>query len=204
MMFSDLHTWRQSIRSRMSRRAAQTRRKALHQQLGSLHVAARVEQLEDRILLSVSTPVLGSSNDVVFNGDGGADEITFRVNSDGLLRHSLGGSFNSVFDLDSVTPGDQTRSISDITSLSYNDSGTNDNVEFGGSNVFALASADLSVGAGTIIIDSDVSLTAGDGAISLTADRNIVLESGSSLTTVDGGASGYRSYRRGYLRRGHR
>ena len=44
MMFSDLLSGRQSNRSR-SRRVAQNRRKALHQQRGRF---ARMEQLEDR------------------------------------------------------------------------------------------------------------------------------------------------------------
>ena len=80
--------------------------------------------------------------------------------------------------------------MSDITSLSYNDSGKRTTTsQFGGSNVFAFAfaSASLSVSAGTIFVNSGASLSSGDGAISLTADRNIVLNSGASITTVDGG-----------------
>ena len=111
MLLSGLHNWRQSIRSRISRR------KALHKAPGCFNVAARVEQLEDRILLTVSTPVLGSGADLVFIGDGGADSILFSVSNGGLLAHNLGGSFgfNSNSDLDSVTAGDQTRLVSDLT-----------------------------------------------------------------------------------------
>ncbi len=147
------------------------------------------EPLEDRRLLTISTPMLGASNAVVFNGDAGVDSIQLSVSGGGLLQHNRGGSFgfNSNLDLDSGTPGDQTRLISEITSLSYNDSGANDAVSFGGSNVLALASASLSVSANTINIDSGSSVTSGDGAISLIASRSIVLSDGASLTTVDGG-----------------
>lgn len=150
---------------------------------------ARFEQLEDRRLLTISTPILGSTNDVVFNGDNGTDSVAFSVDGGGLLQHNLGGSFgfNSTSDLDSTTAGDQTRLVSQITSLSFVDSGTNDTVLFHNSHVFAFGSADLSVSAGTITIEAGASLTSGDGAIGLTAARNIVLQSGSNITTVDGG-----------------
>lgn len=75
MLLSGPHTWRRLIRSRIFRSTAHSRRKALRQQPGRFDVAAMVEQLEDRVLLSVSTPVLGSGTDVVFNGDGDIDSI---------------------------------------------------------------------------------------------------------------------------------
>ena len=93
MMFSGLRTWRQLIRSFIARSLAESsRRKALKKRRSGYDVPAVVERLEDRTLLSISTPVLGSSNDVVFNGDAGVDSITFSVSNGGLLQHNLDGS----------------------------------------------------------------------------------------------------------------
>src|SRR5262245_44599373 len=79
-----------------------------------------VEPREDRTVLSLSTPVLGGSNDIHFSGDAAADSIAFSVTG-GLLQHNLGGQqgFNSNTDLDSSTPGDQVRAVSAITSLTF-------------------------------------------------------------------------------------
>ncbi|WP_339729543.1 Calx-beta domain-containing protein, partial [uncultured Gimesia sp.] len=60
----------------------------------------------------------------------------------------------------------------------------NDNVTFQSNNT-EMGVNDLTVTAQTITVDSAVSST--DGEISLTASRNILLNAGSSLTTVDGG-----------------
>ena len=104
MIFSGLQNWHRSIRSLISRSAARTRRKRRFVPL----LAAEV--LEDRTMLSISTLVLESSNDVVFRGDADVDTITFSVSGTGQLQRNLGGSFgfNSNSDLDAITPGDQT------------------------------------------------------------------------------------------------
>lgn len=140
------------------------------------------ELLEDRALLSVSTPVLGSSNDVVLIGDGAVDSIEVSASSGGLLEHNLGGSFgfNSNRDLDSVTPGDQVRLINDLTSVTYTDAGTNDAVAFAG--VMSFADADLSVTADTIQVNA--AITTGGGDVALTATDDITLKS--SVTTGGG------------------
>jgi hypothetical protein len=188
MLLSGLHTWRKLIRSRFARNATQSRRKSLHKHLGRFDVAAMMEQLEDRTLLSNSS-VLGASNEAVFNDNGDVDSVAFSVDGGGYLQQNLGGrfGFNSNSDLDSVTAGDQARLMSDMTSLSYIDSGKNDAVALGGNFTMAFAPADLSVDADYIIIEAFRSLTFVDGDINLTAARNIKMFSGSSITTVNGG-----------------
>lgn len=172
----------QLLSHRNSRRLAQHRHRVLHRRRRTI---ARMEQLEERRLLAVSTPVLGTSNDVVFNGDAAADSISFSVSGTGLLQHNRGGSFgfHSNQDLDSVTPPDQTRSIGDITSLTFSDTGLNDLVSFNG--VINVGTADMIVDAERIRVFADISSTT--GIIELNAQRTLELLSGSSVTTVDGG-----------------
>src|SRR4051794_6457355 len=73
----------------------------------ALHARLQLEPLESRRLLAFTSTVAGSTATLV--GDGGSD--TFVVDSSGgLLRHNRSGDagFNSAFDWDSATPGDQT------------------------------------------------------------------------------------------------
>lgn len=150
--------------------------------------AHQLEQLEDRRLLAVTTPTLGTSTDLVFNSDGDVDVLTFSVGSTGLLQHNnAGGYFNSSVDLDASVPGDQTREVNAITSLTYTDAGANDAITFEGVNPFSFGSADVSVMAGTITVNTNASIASTDGALAFYAGQSISLKSGSSLTTVDGG-----------------
>ena len=90
-----------SLRNRRQQRNRRpARRRSLSQTRRPL-----MERLEDRRLLTVVTPTLGASNDVVFSGDGDVDSIQLGVagsGSAGLLYHNLGGrfGFNSGLDLD--------------------------------------------------------------------------------------------------------
>ncbi len=161
-----VRSWLSSIVNANQIRPNRTARRLLSKRAASRQRSMQFEALENRILLSVVTPVL-SSNDIVFNGDAAADSITFSV-SGGLLQHDRGGvdGFNSNVDLDSVTAGDQTRLVSNITSLTYTDTGNNDTVALSAGNSFDFNNA-------------------GFTSISVTA-RNIVMNSGSSITTLDG------------------
>ena len=148
------------------------------------------EPLETRELLAITTPILSPSNDIVFNGDGATDSIVFSATAGELLQHNRGGidGFNSHIDLDSSTPGDQTRAIGSITSLTFRDSGGNDEVTFAGTTAFNFGNAQftaMSVSAGTIVVNTDIATT-GVGALNLTAQRNIEMQTGASITTVDG------------------
>ena len=147
------------------------------------------EPLENRRLLAITTPVLGGGSDIVFNGDAATDTVYFDVRSDGYLEHNLAGSFGfaSSIDLDASTAGEQARRLSELTSLSYNDVGNNDNVAFNGATEIAFDAADVTVNAGIIRALSGVNISATSGAIQLTADTELVLAAGSSITTVDGG-----------------
>lgn len=131
-------------------------------------IVPQLERLEDRTLLSVSTPVLGASNDVVFNGDGDVDTVFLSVTSTGLVQHNLGGvgGFHSNIDLDSVTAGDQTRAVADLTSLTDADAGDNDAVTFHGRdwNFNNAAFTTIKVTAGTIRLQTDIETT-GTGAV---------------------------------------
>ncbi len=135
------------------------------------------EPLESRVVLSVMTPMLGiGDNDVVFNSSVVADSVAFSVDGSGLLEHNLGGTngFNSNVDLDSVTAGDQTRMVSALTSLTYNDAGNNDTVSFATGNAFNFSNAGftaLSVTAGNIVMNSGSSITTVDGSIMLRANQ---------------------------------
>ncbi|MEM9366352.1 MAG: cadherin domain-containing protein [Planctomycetota bacterium] len=146
-----------------------------------------LEKLEDRRLLAVTTPPL-VSGDVVFNGDAQADVFELSVNDQGRLEHNNpGGVFNSPIDLDSITPGDQSLLISEITSLRYLDGGNNDTLSFVGNNPFTINSADLRVEAQTIVIGANTVVSSDTGSIELVASRNLEVLSFAEISTMDGG-----------------
>lgn len=178
--------------STASRRRTIARRQ-FSQSLRSTYRRVRIEQLEDRRLLAVGTPVLGISNDVVFNGDSANDLISFSVSSEvgreGLLQHNRGGSFGfaSNFDLDSLTTGEQTRLLSQITSFRYDDAGENDRLFFVGANPFSLGEKDIFAIAGEITVAAGTSIESTGGSITLVAQSHLLLGAASSVMTVDGG-----------------
>ncbi|MCA9037101.1 MAG: hypothetical protein KDA91_18320, partial [Planctomycetaceae bacterium] len=147
-----------------------------------------IQTLENRLLLTVSTLPLSPDNDVIFEGDGAVDTITFSV-VDGYLQHNLASApgFESSRDLDSVTAGEQALLISDLGSLTVQDAGSNDRIFFGGTESFALGTASLNVIAGDITVFSDVDVSTTDGVISLLAAEAILVDSGAAIRTVDGG-----------------
>ncbi|MCA9166624.1 MAG: right-handed parallel beta-helix repeat-containing protein [Planctomycetales bacterium] len=139
--------------------------------------------------MAITTLELGSSTDVLFMGDGDVDLLEYSVDSSGRLQHNLGGSFgfNSNVDLDAVMAGDQTLLLSDLTSLTFVDSGSNDRVTFSAGSSFAFDAANLEVSAGDIVVGNNTVVSSTGGAIHLIASRSILLDTGSTLSTVDGG-----------------
>jgi len=132
--------------------------------------------------------VLGPDNHVVFEGDATLDTLQFSV-VDGYLQHNLGSrpGFDSDRDLDSVTAGEQALLVSELGSLTYNDTGENDRVSFSGSEAFDFAAAAISFSVGEITVSPGVNISSTDGAIDLFATETIFVRTGSSITTVDGG-----------------
>ncbi|WP_197998444.1 tandem-95 repeat protein, partial [Gimesia aquarii] len=150
----------------------------------------------------ISTETLSDNLDVtsrVFDFIGAAETVTLSdsgTGSDGLsiIDSTLGAAVTFVSTASVVTVSTSSGSGADTINVQGLDSlnagnlavtgDADDNVTFQTSNMVMDAN-DLTVTAQTIIIDSGISSTT--GAISLTASRNILLNSGSSLTTVDGG-----------------
>ncbi|QDS94826.1 hypothetical protein FF011L_36080 [Roseimaritima multifibrata] len=167
----------------------QTARRRLAAALRPRRRLIRIEQLEDRRLLAVGTPVLGTSNDILFSGDATNDLMFFSVSEAGLLQHNRGGyfGFTSNSDLDSVTAGEQTRLVSELTSFRYEDAGSNDRLFFDGENPFSLGDAGIYASAGEITVRDDTSIESTGGVIQFVAAQKILLDQRSSLTTVDGG-----------------
>ena len=134
----------------------------------------------------------------IFDFLGAAETIT--VSDDGIAGDGLSlidsnlGSAIAYVGSGAVTIQTTSGSAADAINVTGLDSlnasdltiigGSDDNVTFQ-TNTTEMGVNDLTVTAQTITIDSAISST--DGAISLTASRNIVLNNGSSLTTVDGG-----------------
>ena len=186
MTFPSIRKLNQLIASTKSRRSSVQRRKT---SLQSRRRLAFVEQLEDRRLLAVGAVLTG--NDIVFSGDATNDLISFSVNTAGQLQHSRGGSFGfaSNLDLDSGTAGEQSQLVSEITSFRYDDAGGNDRLFFGGANPFSFGDAGLYALAGQITVNANTVINSTGGFIEMIAQQKMLLDAGSSLTTVDGGIS---------------
>jgi hypothetical protein len=136
------------------------------------------EALEDRRLLAVTASIL-PDNHVVFEGDASADNVQFSV-VDGYLYQ------NSNRDLDSTTPGEQSLLLSEISSLTYNDSGRNDSVTFAGTEAFVFGNASIDIDTQSIIVDAGARISTTDGAVNFEAERRVFLSGNSIVATVDG------------------
>jgi hypothetical protein len=159
-------------RSRKSNRPARPRR---------ARRGLRFETLEERRLLAIVGVVSGTT--VSFTGDAVAEMASLTVDDNGYLALNGNTDLNS----DGIS---NDLLAAEITGLTYNDAGANDTLRFEGSNAFNFSSAPaISLGEThavlTLVVDQAVSIS-GAGTFAAEAARNIVMSSGSSLTTVDG------------------
>lgn len=158
--------------------------------------------IDGQIINYTSAETLTDSLDVtnrVFDFVGAAETITltdFGISNDGLsiIDSTLGAAITFVSTASAVTVSTNSGSGADAINIQGLDSlnasnltvtgDADDDVTFQTNNTAMGANA-LSVTARMITLDSGLSSTS--GAISLTASRNILLNSVSSLTTIDGG-----------------
>ncbi|MGI9455353.1 MAG: integrin alpha, partial [Aeoliella sp.] len=89
MRFSSLHSWRQSNSSRKTRRGTKNRRKAQHRERGRF---ARVEQLEDRRVLSFTSPLELSSLLPENGGDGSTGFVINGIDAGDRSGQSVSGA----------------------------------------------------------------------------------------------------------------
>jgi hypothetical protein len=152
--------------------------------------------------LAFTSTVAGSTATIV--GDGGSD--TFVIDSSGgLLRHNRSGDagFNSAFDWDSATAGDQTLAVAPGSSLVFSDlGGGDDEVVVGTASVAAsslLAAITITSGGSgddALVINDGARVAANtysynDGSSSITAtginiNTNATFESGITLIAGSG------------------
>jgi hypothetical protein len=148
------------------------------------HAARFVEVLEVRRMLTIMGTLNG--NTVEFAGDAAAETASLTMDASGYL------ALNGSTDLDDDGSFNDLL-VAEITSLTYDDNGGNDTLLFEGTAGFNFSSAPtISIGETnaihTLIVSQNVTL-AGTGMFAAEAARNIVMNSGSSLTTVLGDIS---------------
>lgn len=142
--------------------------------------------------LSVTNRVfdfLGAGETVTVSDDGTADDGLSLIDSTLGAAVTYAGSGTVTVKTDDGS-GSDTISILGLDGLIAGDltiSGDSDDDVAFQTNTIAMGAHALTVDARTITVESGISATS--GAISLTASRNLLLTTGSSLTTVDGGIS---------------
>ncbi|QDV51351.1 Calx-beta domain protein [Gimesia fumaroli] len=158
--------------------------------------------IDGQLINYISTGSLADNLDVtnrVFDFLGGAETVTLSdtgTSSDGLssIDSTLGAAVTFVNTVAAVSlltgsgSGADAINVIGLDSLNAADftitGDSDDDVTFL-TNATAMGANDLTVAAQTITVSSGISSST--GAISLTTSKNILLNSGSSLTTVDGG-----------------
>jgi uncharacterized repeat protein (TIGR01451 family) len=94
----------------------------------------RLEGLEDRTVPAFTATLTGTI--ATFTGDGADDVVTFFA-AGGLLGHSTLAGFNSDFDFESATAGDQTLAAAPTSTVNVNSGGGSDTIGFGSAVVAA-------------------------------------------------------------------
>lgn len=141
-----LTSWLSAFAKSIARRNVRMHPQARH----CSSIRANLEQLEDRTLLSYNAAGTNVAGTVVtFVGNSTGDTLTFTNNGAGLLQHNRfaegDAGFNSAIDLDPNVGGDQTISISTITSLVVQAGNGADTIQLNGLN---LSSASVNLDGG--------------------------------------------------------
>ena len=168
------------------------------------------EPLEDRLLLSI-TPALQDDNTAAFYGGDGADNLYLRVAPEGVLEFSeTGGDDAYLRDLDPVTAGDQTLTITPSTLIAVELAGGDDtliiqlsdsvHIEFEGGDGDGdtllgpeIASTWEITGANAGTLNGQISFNGVEnlaGSVD-NQDTFVFTPDGSLSGTVDGGAAGF-------------